>query len=188
MTSCSQCASAFQEGVAVCVQCGAAIEQGTTQIHQDASAWPGSVEPVVRARRFGGWLIVVALSLAISLLLHLHGVYTNLTYLCSSRYQAILAAMPKVSGIMLYEAITNTVLLAAIIGLNVLFYRKRKSFPGLMITYLVGQIVPVLIDALLVQGFKPAAGMAVFQGSILPAMILIPYYLRSERVKLTFIH
>jgi hypothetical protein len=74
------------------------------------------------------------------------------------------------------------------IGLNVLFYKKKKSFPGLMIAYLVGQIVPVLIDALMVHGFTAAAGIAAFWASILPAMILIPYYVRSKRVKLTFVN
>lgn len=188
MTSCSQCATAVQEGIVACVQCGASIEQGTTHTQQDVPAWPDYVDPVVPARKFGGWLILVALGLAISPLRHLGHLFTNLTFLWSSRYQAILAAMPTLPGIILYEAITNTIFLAAMIGLNVLFYRKRKSFPVLMITYLVGQIVPVAIDTLLVQGFKPAAALAIFLGSVLPAMILIPYYLRSQRVKLTFVN
>ena len=187
MTSCSQCASAVEEGVAGCVQCGTAIDQETIETQQHVPAWPGSVEPAVSARKFGGWLIPVALSLAISLLLRLQGVYVNLTHLWSSRYRAILAAMPTVSETILYQAITNSILLAAMIGLNVLFYRKRKTFPGLMITYLIGKIVPIMIDALLVQGFKPVAGLAVFLETM-PAMILIPYYLRSERVKLTFVN
>jgi hypothetical protein len=187
MNFCRQCVSTVQEGVAVCVQCGAAIEQGTTQTQQDISAWPSGLG-AAPARKFGGWLIPVALSLAISPLLHLRGVCTNLAYLCSSRYQAILAAMPSLPGILIYETVTNATFLVAMIGLNVLFYQKRKAFPGLMIAYLAGQIVPVVIDELLVQGFKPAAGLAVFWGSILPAMILIPYYLRSERVKLTFVN
>ena len=178
----------MQEGVAECVQCGAAIEQGTTYTQRDVSVWPSFVEPPVPARKFGGSLILVALGLAISPLRHLDHLFTNLMFLWSSRYQAILAAMPTLPGIILYEAITNTIFVAAMIGLNVLFYRKRKSFPSLMIMYLVGQIVPVAIDALLVQGFKPAAGLAVFIGSILPAIILIPYYLRSKRVKLTFVN
>src|SRR5215469_13517547 len=186
MILCSQCASAVQEGFAACVECGAAIGHGTIETPH-VSALASSGEPAV-ARKFGGWLIPVALSLAVSPLLHLNGLYTNLTFLWSSRYQAILAAMGTLPGVILYEAVTNTIFLAAMIGLNVLFYRKKKSFPGLMITYLVGSIVPVLIDELLVQGFKPAAAQAIFLGSILPAMILIPYYLRSERVKLTFVN
>ena len=188
MTSCSECATAVEEGVAACVQCGAAIEQGTTQTQLDLPAWPIYADPVFPAPKFGGSLILVALGLAISPLRHLDHLFTNLMFLWSSRYRAILAVMPTLPGIILYEAIINTVFLAAMIGLNVLFYRKRKSFPGLMILYLVGQIVPVAIDAVLVQGFKPAAALAIFIGSVLPAMILIPYYLRSERVKLTFVN
>jgi hypothetical protein len=175
------------QGFAACAQCGAAVEQGTTQQQHDLPEWPSSVESAVTERRLGGWLIPVALSLAISPLLHLHGVYTNLTYLWGSRYQVILKAMPNLPVILLYEAVTNTIFLAAMIWLNVLFYQKRKSFPGLMIVYLVGQIVPMLIDALLVHGFKSAAGMAMFWGTV-PAMILIPYYVRSKRVKLTFVN
>ena len=188
MNLCGTCASPVHEDVAACVQCGAAIEQGATQQQHDIAAWPGSAEPAVTPREIGGWLIPVALGLAISPLLHLHGVYTNLTYLWSSRYQVILKAMPNLPVILLYEAVTNTIFLAAMIWLNVLFYQRRKSFPGLMIAYLAGQIVPVLIDALMVHGFKPAAVQTVFLGTILPAMILIPYYVRSKRVKLTFVN
>jgi hypothetical protein len=176
------------EDVVACSQCGAAIEQGTTQQQHDVSAWHGSAESAVTARRFGGWLIPVALSLAISPLLHLQGAYTNLTYLWGSRYQVIIKAMPNLPVILLYEAVTNTIFLAALLWLNVLFYQKRKSFPGLMIAFLAGQIVPVLIDALMVHGLRPAAGVAVFWASILPAMVLIPYYARSKRVKFTFVN
>jgi len=188
MNLCGTCASPVHEDVAACIQCGAAIEQGATQQQHDIAAWPGSAEPAVTPREIGGWLIPVALGLAISPLLHLLGVYTNLTYLWSSRYQVILKAMPNLAVILLYEAVTNTIFLAAMIWLNVLFYQRRKSFPGLMIAYLAGQIVPVLIDALMVHGFKPAAVLGVFLGTILPAMILIPYYVRSKRVKLTFVN
>src|SRR3974390_3069678 len=105
MNVCSACASPVHEEVAACVQCGAAIEQGTVQLQQDLRPWPASKEPAVTARKIGGWLIPVALGLAISPLLHLHGVYTNLTYLWGSRYQVILKAMPNLPVILLYEAV-----------------------------------------------------------------------------------
>lgn len=141
-----------------------------------------------KARRLGGWLILGAIFLGISPLHRLQAVYTSLNLLWNSRYQSILAAMPGLTWRLLFEAATDTLLLVALIGLNVLFYTRRKEFPASMIAYLASAFVWVLIDNLFVHQFTPAAAAAVIGISLLPAVFWIPYCLRSQRVKATFVN
>lgn len=136
----------------------------------------------------GGWLILVAVGLGIGPLVSLSGVIRDLLMLYGAKYQNVLAARPGIAGLVLYEAVTNSIFLVALVALNILFYKKKRSFPSLMITFLASQLAFVLIDHLAARALQPSTGLAGVFRSLAGAVIWIPYYLRSERVKATFIH
>jgi len=134
----------------------------------------------------GGWLILVAISLAIAPLRSIHGIYATLHVLYSGRFQHMLSIRPGVAVLILFEATTNTIFLTALVALNFLFYKKKRAFPLLMIAFLSVQLPLVLIDHLWAAHFYSPRFPSTLIGGILAAAIWIPYYLRSERVKATF--
>jgi len=199
---CSHCASALEEGALVCLLCGGETEtpgdppQTESRARTDASGPAESHGPVLDAPKFatgtdlegiGGWLILVAAGLGIGPLVSLSGVVRDLLLLYGAEYQSVLAARPGLAGLVLYEAVTNSIFLVALIALNVLFYKKKKSFPALMITFLASQLAFVLIDHLGARALQPSTGVAGILRNLVSAVIWIPYYLRSERVKATFV-
>jgi len=200
---CSRCASALEDDALVCLRCGGetGTPDGTPQQEWDSSEdVKGSTESqgtVPAAPMFAtgtdlegirGWLILVAVGLGIGPLVSLSGAIRDLLLLYGAKYQSTLAARPGVAGLVLYEAVTNSIFFVALVALNFLFYKKRKSFPALMITFLGSQLALVLIDHLAARALQPSTGLAGVLRSLVGAVIWIPYYLRSERVKATFVN
>ena len=200
---CSHCASALEDGALVCSYCGgeAGSPGGAPQQECDSledgkgpaeSNGTGLAVPMFATGNdlegIGGWLILVAVGLGIGPLVSLSGVIRDLLMLYGAKYQNVLAARPGIAGLVLYEAVTNSIFLVALVALNILFYKKKRSFPSLMITFLASQLAFVLIDHLAARALQPSTGLAGVFRSLAGAVIWIPYYLRSERVKATFIH
>jgi len=135
----------------------------------------------------GGWLILVAIGLALAPLSCLHGMIVDLRVLYGRSYQTHLGARPGLAALVLYEAATNTIFLFAILALNLLFYLKKKAFPFWMITYLVCHLALIFIDHIAALRFYPHSSPASLLQSLVGTVIWIPYYLRSERVTATFV-
>jgi hypothetical protein len=136
----------------------------------------------------GGWLILVAIGLAIGPLFRLHGIYLDSRLLFGSRFQAAMNSKPGLEAIIFFELVTNSFFLAYNVLLNFLFYSKRRSFPMFMIFNLAAQFVAILIDHLWAMHFGPAnQGFFVFQ-ALVAALIWIPYMLNSIRVEQTFVN
>ncbi len=107
---------------------------------------------------------------------------------CSSAIPTVLwGAYRGLALLILFEAVTNTIFFLSLIGLNVLFYQKKKSFPGWMITFLCVQLFIVLIDHFAAMRYFPTVNMTQVARSVIGAAIWVPYCLRSLRVKETFI-
>jgi hypothetical protein len=136
----------------------------------------------------GGWLILVAFGLALSPFFILHGVYTDLHILTADRYQAGLALRPGLAGLVMLEAITNSVFLAAVVCLNILLYRRKRAFPTAMVVYFAAQIVWVLTDHLMALKYNPHSTWTGVLRTILTGVIWIPYFLHSQRVEETFVN
>lgn len=135
----------------------------------------------------GGWLILVAIGLAVGPFSCLHGLYIDLRVLYLSQYQIAFAGRSGLLLLVLFEAATNTIFVIALVALNLLFYRKRKLFPGGMIVYLSGHLVLVLSDHLGAMHYNVhTSAVDVVRGTV-SAAIWIPYFLVSERVKATFV-
>ena len=135
----------------------------------------------------GGWLIPTVIGLALGPLFEMRGVYRDLHILYGATFQAGLAARPGIAVLILFEAITNAVMLLALIGLNVLFYKTKRSFPRWMTTYLVAAFVIAVSDHVWVMVFHPStAWTGVFQ-RLIAVLIWVPYFLNSRRVEQTFV-
>jgi hypothetical protein len=136
----------------------------------------------------GGWLILVALGLAVSPFLILRVVFADFRILNSIQFQTALDLHPGLASLVLFEAITDTLFIVAAIGLNILLYRKKKAFPTCMVIYFAAQIVWVLTDHLLAMRFNSHSAWTGFTRAVIAALIWIPYFLRSERVRDTFVN
>jgi hypothetical protein len=72
-----------------------------------------------------------------------------------------------------------------LIALNILFFRRKKLFPVLVIVWM-GIGLASLVTSALAPDSRAVLGVHLSQG--LAALVWIPYFLRSRRVKNTFIH
>lgn len=166
-TVCPNCASALEENAVVCVHCGCAVDPENAAAvvpadapaaHQiDASAEPPAPPPSYGSpilsmgndlAGIGGWLILVAIGLAVGPFFRLRGIVVDSQFIFTTKFQAAMVARPGLEAILFYELVTNSFFLAFLLLLNFLFYRKRRSFPTFMIFNLAAQFVTQLIDHL----------------------------------------
>lgn len=189
-TVCAQCSSALNEGSLVCPSCGSAVavNSGITETGSTDAPIFKSIEDPNDLNGIGGWLILPAIGLAISPFISLHGVYRTLEVLTGSHYQAFLSFRPGLAALILFEAITNTILFASLVCLNYLFHTKKRAFPTAMILYFCGQFFLLLIDHLMAMRFNPNAQWTAVARSFFAALIWIPYFLNSRRVEATFVN
>jgi hypothetical protein len=190
-TACNQCATDLEDDASVCAHCGAPVPAPLEKPVQQATEPAPSLAPTFSTRSdlegIGGWLILVAIGLALTPLRSVSGITTTLNVLYGSRYQLTLSAHPALAGLILFEAITNTVYLAALVTLNFLFYQKKKAFPTGMIVFLSAQVIITVFDHLAALHFGSDTSPTAVWGNFAAAAIWIPYYLLSKRVKATFV-
>jgi hypothetical protein len=203
-TICSQCGAEPAENSSFCPGCGASASTSLENSKRAgvpvlAPATQAPPEPAISTiapplfaaetdlKGINGWLIPTVIALAIGPLSLLRAIYTDLHVLSGSGFQAWLAARPGLAVLILFEAMTNAILLFALIGLNVLFYRTRRSFPGWMITYLLAALCLSVIDHLVTLHYHPEARWIAVLQRLVAAAIWVPYYLQSRRVKQTFV-
>jgi hypothetical protein len=189
---CKQCKSGLDDGAVVCATCGCAVEEPSTParliepLPDDEPAFKYATDSDLIG--IGGWLILPSIGLAVAPFLFLHGIYTDLHVLHAGRYQAGLSTHPALAGLILFEAINNSVLLVATLGLNALLYRKKRRFPFYMMLYLGGQFLLQLTDHLMALHFNPQSSWTQVIRGLLGAAIWIPYFLKSRRVEVTFVN
>jgi hypothetical protein len=181
LSTCSQCAATLPEGACPCAQCGTPVAASAAAAHAPTFSTGSDLEGI------GGWLILVAIGLALAPLRSIHGIYATLRVLYGSRFEHVFSVHPGLAGLILFEAATNTIFLIALIALNYLFYQKKKSFPSLMITFLVSEVTLILIDQIVTMHFYPRHPATTLISNTVTAAVWIPYYLCSARVKATFV-
>ena len=196
---CTQCGSEISENAIICAICDGTAQNAEswdpTAFESAAATWPSAASSISFAptlatesdlKGIGGWLILQVIALAVAPLFDLAGIYSNLNFLYGVTYQPLLAARPGLAFLILFQAATNATFLMALIGLNVLFYKTRKSFPRTMITYLVAAFVIALCNHLWTMHFySSVTWIGVFQRFV-AASIWVPYFLQSRRVAQTF--
>lgn len=165
---------------------------------------PGSSGPQLllnHPRGLGGWLILTQIGLYFTFLSMAvltwnsiipsfqPDVWEVLTSPGSSVYD------PLWGPLLIFEAVSNTVFMLLTVYLLVQMYRKKASFPRWMIFFYAGNLLVLIIDYVLLLNIPLAAEFAEAEGSMRDIFrmagtcaIWIPYFIRSRRVKNTFVN
>jgi hypothetical protein len=192
-TSCATCSSALDEGSRICPNCGTAVADRQPAIDQPDSIPVPSFTINEDLNGIGGWLILPAIRLVLAPFGLLYTILvSNVPFLFGGRHRAYLSSHPGSAALILFEFISNTILIAIVICLNLLFFKKKRAFPTYMILYMVTQLCVLLIDTLTAQFLHPTAHLAkaygMLLGTVIASFIWIPYFLVSRRVKATFVN
>ncbi|MGO4533063.1 DUF2569 domain-containing protein [Paenibacillus sp. 2TAF8] len=149
----------------------------------------------------GGWLILIQISLWASLVFLFSDISQVTVIMDPARWEGSRGVDPQlyaeVIRPLLWFGFISSVILFVIVVVNlVLLYRRKRLFPRLMIVqYIVNVIIGVVTWILIAQNevgreehvldATPAFHLIV--RSLLTCCIFIPYFLKSVRVKNTFI-
>jgi hypothetical protein len=148
-----------------------------------SSESPPAPGAVATPENIGGWLILPAIGLILGGILSVIGILVSLGLASDlpSRYQ----------GIFVLNLLFDLGLTAFLIYAAVRFFGKRRNTPATMIALMIAGIV---VNALLLainigadaEPFAIECGKALAKG-LVGAIIWIPYFLVSKRVKRTFV-
>ena len=134
-------------------------------------------------QEFGGWLILAAFGVVASPIIYL----VNASIGLSSDHH------PTVAPLVIFEIVANIGLFILSIAVAVAFFQKRKFLPKLIIATLLSGLAVAVIDYLLAHLIPILASMdytdwtrrIIFSGCM--TGVWINYFLKSERVKATFV-
>ncbi len=154
-----------------------------------------SAEP----KGLGGWLILIAISLIWSTIdLTLGLFYDFLPIFQEGRWHALTTPgteeyHPLWGPVLGFELIGNTIILIFSFALIIFFFSKSFRFPALFITYLIVNLLGHGIDFFLGDLIPAVATKPDSQDlhqllqTLILALVLIPSFMMSERVKNTFV-
>ena len=139
----------------------------------------------------GGWLIVVAVGLAISALL-IMGTIINGSYFNLDIWKGLKGAKNEtgIKLLVVFEAIFNTLLLCYTVFCLILLLNKRDILPAYIKWLYISSVIFIVIDAIagLLIGTEISDDVVKnIVRSIIAAAIWVPYFILSTRVRETFI-
>jgi hypothetical protein len=144
----------------------------------------------------GGWLVLVAIGLVVSPFVVIYGIYNTPEFFDKKTIEVIFNQDVHDSlswaFIIIAEMIYNMVNLVFIGLLLILFFTRRTILPRLIIIFYAQTFIFRVFDYYLANVFLNTdipdndSLKSVFQ-SLFAAMIWIPYFLYSKRVKNTFV-
>jgi hypothetical protein len=204
MPKCERCGAFMESAAAACAWCGAGGDNGSApsfvipriSLTPDAALAAAGAElntagPLAahgkNLKGISGWLTLAALTLVLAPLSLLFALGTDLLFLMGGRIPTSVSR-PAVSGLLFSDAISDLLLLAALIVLNIFFYRTKQIFPRWFITFLAISFIVNFAIQRMIAGYLPTYPTSVAFGSFVSASVWIPYFLRSERVKQTFVN
>lgn len=148
----------------------------------------------------GGWLILPHIGLYLSIILTLVQLLFIIAPIMFSEYWELLTSPDSDfyhslwAPILIFEMVFNLLLLGLCIFALVQLYGKKSSFPKLMIMIYSASLFFMFVDYLLAlqipavseveDGTRPSDLLR----SVLSTAIWIPYFIRSKRVKNTFVN
>lgn len=148
----------------------------------------------------GGWLLLPALAMVLSPLRIAYDFYQNFfPILRPSLWFALLSSKsgmynPPLALLLSWEIIVNVLLLGLTLWLAFLFFKKQKQVPTLYVGWLVLTCILQMAD-LFFASFVPAlaqqqngSAYAELVKTLIASAIWIPYFLKSKRVKNTFVN
>ena len=211
MPKCDRCGAFMDTAATACAWCGAGGDNGSAAsfVAPSVPAAPAAALAGVAAgqddgvrslsidslpieqrnlKGIAGWLILVAINLALAPLGLLFAFGTDVLLLKSGQIQVLLAAHPGVASLLTFDAICDVVLVAALLVLNVLFYGKKKIFPRWFIIFLAASFILAFAIHQAMLNYMPSYPSLAAFGSFVSACCWIAYFLASERVKQTFVN
>ncbi len=141
-----------------------------------AGRWTGKATSFI-----GGWLILPALGLLVSPLVNAGWLFVDVTLLSGKLPEGLRSAL-------LIETMLDTTFLVFQVYVAVAFFRRWCNAPALVVALLIARnVINVfvwLMAAAFGVGASASGGMV---GPLVAAGIWIPYFLRSKRVRATFV-
>jgi hypothetical protein len=144
----------------------------------------------------GGWLILPAIGLVLTPIVLLKGLVELLPVFDPEIWQQLTepgadSYHPLWATVVIYELLANVGFLVFTLWLGFLFVRKSSRTPAVFIAWLAINIAIQLVDLLLgaqipAVAEESASGYVELFRSLVQAIIWIPYFIRSERVRNTF--
>ena len=146
----------------------------------------------------GGWLILVAIGLVFSTVLLPVSFFPLIDILDAENWQSLSEFMPETFNsatrlLIFAEIAVNALLFFACLYLLYLFFKKHYLFPRYYIVIQVAALISILIDSCVLYLINPnepvfdSDTVKSLMRGLFSAAIWIPYMLKSERVKNTFI-
>ncbi|MDK8180555.1 DUF2569 domain-containing protein [Paenibacillus sp. UMB4589-SE434] len=154
--------------------------------------------PPLGVSGLGGWLIIVQMGLFATVAMNLAGIYQSWDFVFAENMWDMITTEswefyhPLLAPTILFEIVLNLVVGGLSIFALVQMYRKKSSFPKLIITLYIMFAIIQIIDYALIMQIPLLNEMSDMNSpkdlvrSILNCVVWIPYFLRSERVQNTF--
>lgn len=148
----------------------------------------------------GGWLGFFQFSLYASLLLGIISIFVNIIPIYESEVWETLTDPSSVvydplwKPLIIFETVGNIISMLLILLILVLLYAKKSMLPKVVIGMMIYNILLVAVDYSLMQQIslvdqiEDANSTKEISRSILYACVWIPYFLRSKRVRNTFVN
>jgi len=143
-----------------------------------------------KPRPLGGWLTIPALGMIVGPLVIAYNVWENARMLQGPLIASLEQEFPGFHSTVVFETIFGAAWLAIQLCLAIMFFRKLAVVPKLMVASLAINLVMATENAfqaasILRQPVEFAGHGGVLHAAVL-AVIWIPYFLLSKRVKETF--
>lgn len=189
--SCATCSSAHDEGIEICPNCGSAVAVHPGVAETGATEAP-AFKPANDLKGFGGWLILPAAGLAISPISRLFRIIFNIQTLMARERLRVFAHHPSLDDLLIYEVVIDTAFIAALICLNILFYKKKRLLPKCIIAFYAAQCFFALADYLAIMAIVPPRHPSSLLFGVIEVFIVaavwIAYFHSSIRVESTFVN
>ncbi|MDM5326925.1 DUF2569 domain-containing protein [Neobacillus sp. CF12] len=151
----------------------------------------GELSTNPKYKGIGGWLILVIIGLIITLFISSIHIYYQTVHLLPKYWPGSNEYHPLWGTYVIFILVYEILLVLVPVILLVLMFRKSRLFPKAMIFFLISETVLDLISAVLVLIiYTNVDGYTFirFVFLIVTALIWVPYFLVSKRVKATFLN
>ncbi|WP_028596568.1 DUF2569 domain-containing protein [Paenibacillus assamensis] len=139
----------------------------------------------------GGWLVVVQIIIYLNLVLIPIGLLALMTDTMQEQFEYIKLAFPEYMWFIWFGTGVSIIMLVVLIWALICMYRKKKIFPKLMIAIFIAIFAVDLLEPIAIIALIDATGdLEIWKDTIRSGFycaIFIPYFLKSKRVKNTFV-
>lgn len=154
---------------------------------------------VKKLEGIGGWLILVAIGLILNPLRMLVSLSRDLLPAFSHETWAILttpgseAYHPLWAPLLIFELAGNSIFVIFSIVVAIMFFRKKKFFPKMIIIFLLSNLAFVAADYFAANAIPFIANQSDPESvrelarTLIGCLIWVPYFIKSKRVTATFV-